>query len=108
MHSDALGCIRIHLDAFGCVRTLSENFENFDEKIDFSACLSGFKETRKMDHVRKVIAKHMVNSLKTSPHVYSSVEVDMTDIVASVRSNKDIFLEILQMDIGFLFHQQQF
>jgi len=71
----------------------SPDLEKNPDKTDKNALKSSFKETRKMDHVRKVIAKHMVNSLKTSPHVYSSVEVDMTDIVASVRSNKDIFLE---------------
>ena len=52
-----------------------------------------FSKTHKMDHVRKVIAKHMVDSVKTSPHVYSSVEVDMTDIVQFVESNKTRFLE---------------
>ena len=54
---------------------------------------SKFSKTHKMDHIRKVIAKHMVDSVKTSPHVYSSVEVDMTDIVRFVELNKTRFLE---------------
>ena len=58
----------------------SPYLEKNSDKADKNPLKGGFKETRKMDHVRKVIAKHMVNSLKTSPHVYSSVEVDMTDI----------------------------
>ena len=52
---------------------------------------SGFSKTHRMGHIRKVIAKHMVESVRTSPHVYSSVEVDMTDIVRFVESNKTIF-----------------
>jgi 2-oxoglutarate dehydrogenase E2 component (dihydrolipoamide succinyltransferase) len=38
-------------------------------------------ETIEMDRMRKLIADHMVNSIKTSPHVTSVVEVDMTKIV---------------------------
>ena len=34
-----------------------------------------------MDHVRKMIAQHMIKSRDTSVHVYSSSEVDMTSIV---------------------------
>jgi len=44
-----------------------------------------------MDHVRKMIAKHMVESRDTSVHVYSSNEVDMTNIVLFRNKNKDIF-----------------
>ena len=46
-----------------------------------------------MDHVRKVIAQHMVKSRETSVHVYSSLEVDMTDIVAYRNQNKEQFNE---------------
>ena len=34
-----------------------------------------------MDRMRRIIADHMVNSKKTSPHVTSFVEVDVTKIV---------------------------
>lgn len=34
-----------------------------------------------MDRMRKLIAKHMVNSVQTSPHVTSFTEADVTDIV---------------------------
>ena len=46
-----------------------------------------------MDHVRKVIAEHMVKSRETSVHVYSSLEVDMTDIVEYRNQNKEQFNE---------------
>ena len=42
-------------------------------------------------HVRKKISDHMLKSLKTSAHVYSSVEVDVTSIVDYVKSAKGSF-----------------
>ena len=44
-----------------------------------------------MDHVRKMIAQHMIQSRDTSVHVYSSSEVDMTQIVNFRNSNKEEF-----------------
>ena len=44
-----------------------------------------------MSHVRKMIAKHMIQSRDTSVHVYSSNEVDMTRIVDFRNKNKDSF-----------------
>jgi len=41
----------------------------------------GNVEIVEMDRMRKLIADHMVMSKKTSPHVTSFVEVDVTDIV---------------------------
>ena len=52
-----------------------------------------FGKIEEMDHVRKVIAKHMVDSVKKSPHVYSSVEVDMTNVVKFVQRSKDQFFK---------------
>jgi 2-oxoglutarate dehydrogenase E2 component (dihydrolipoamide succinyltransferase) len=43
--------------------------------------LSGETEIIEMDRMRKLIAEHMVNSKRTSPHVTSFVEADMTNIV---------------------------
>lgn len=34
-----------------------------------------------MDRMRRLIADHMVNSVKTSPHVFSVVEADVTNLV---------------------------
>ena len=44
-----------------------------------------------MDHVRKMIAKHMIKSRDTSVHVYSTSEVDMTEIVSFRNANKEKF-----------------
>ena len=46
-----------------------------------SASKTGTGEIVEMDRMRKLIADHMVMSKKTSPHVTSYVEVDMTPIV---------------------------
>jgi len=44
-----------------------------------------------MDRVRKLIAKHMVMSKQTAPHVTSFVEVDATEMVLWRNRNKDAF-----------------
>ncbi len=41
----------------------------------------GGDEIVQMDRMRKLIAQHMVDSKRTSPHVTSFIEVDVTDIV---------------------------
>ncbi len=46
-----------------------------------------------MSHIRKVIASHMAKSINTSPHVYSSVEVDVTPIVEYVKKYKGEYLK---------------
>ncbi|MCB9283242.1 MAG: 2-oxo acid dehydrogenase subunit E2 [Lewinellaceae bacterium] len=43
--------------------------------------VDGNVEIIEMDRMRKLIADHMVNSKRTSPHVTSFVEVDVTNIV---------------------------
>jgi len=48
-------------------------------------------EVIEMDRVRKIIAEHMVNSKRTSPHVTSYIDVDITDIVKWRESIKDSF-----------------
>ena len=42
---------------------------------------SGNVEIIEMDRMRKMIAKHMVDSVQTSPHVTSFVECDVTNLV---------------------------
>ncbi|MHC1707755.1 MAG: dihydrolipoamide acetyltransferase family protein [Bacteroidales bacterium] len=46
-------------------------------------------EVIEMDRMRKLIADHMVNSVKISPHVTSIIEVDMTNIVSWREKVKD-------------------
>jgi 2-oxoglutarate dehydrogenase E2 component (dihydrolipoamide succinyltransferase) len=50
-------------------------------------------EVIEMDRMRKLIADHMVNSVQTSPHVTSFVEVDMTNIVTWRNRIKNDFLK---------------
>ncbi len=48
---------------------------------DGAPIAKGNVEIIEMDRMRKLIAKHMVNSKQTSPHVTSFVEADVTDLV---------------------------
>ena len=58
-----------------------------------SVSVSGNVEIVEMDRMRKLIADHMVMSKRTSPHVTSYVEVDVTDIVNWRNKNKVAFQE---------------
>tara|TARA_B110000037_G_C17128422_1_gene509715 strand:- start:12145 stop:13491 length:1347 start_codon:yes stop_codon:yes gene_type:complete len=53
--------------------------------------VSGNVEVIEMDRMRKLIAKHMVNSVQTSAHVTSFVEADVTNIVNWRNKVKDSF-----------------
>jgi 2-oxoglutarate dehydrogenase E2 component (dihydrolipoamide succinyltransferase) len=53
--------------------------------------LSGNTEIKEMDRMRKLIAKHMVDSVQTSPHVTSFVEVDVTNMVIWREKVKQLF-----------------
>ena len=48
---------------------------------------------KEMSHIQKLVARHMKESINISPHVYSNVEVDVTDIVSFIKNNKDLFLK---------------
>lgn len=50
-------------------------------------------EVIEMDRVRKMIADHMVMSKRTSPHVTTLVEVDMTRLVKWREKHKEAFLK---------------
>ncbi len=54
---------------------------------------SGEDEIIEMDRMRKMIANHMVDSKKISPHVSSFVEADMTKIVNWRNITKNDFLK---------------
>ena len=53
--------------------------------------VSGASEIVEMDRMRKLIAKHMVDSIQTSPHVTSFVEVDVTNMVVWRDKVKELF-----------------
>ena len=55
--------------------------------------VSGEDEIIEMDRMRKLIAEHMVMSKRTSPHVTSYVEADVTNLVMWRNRIKDSFLE---------------
>jgi len=49
------------------------------------------EEIIEMSRTRRLIAEHMVRSKRTSPHVTSMVELDVTNVVQWRESNKEIF-----------------
>ena len=53
--------------------------------------VSGDSEIIEMDRMRKIIAEHMVMSKRTSPHVTSYVEADVTNLVMWRNKVKDSF-----------------
>ncbi len=53
--------------------------------------LSGITEILEMDRMRKLIAKHMVASVQTSPHVTSFAEADVTNMVTWRQKVKEDF-----------------
>ena len=64
----------------------SGKFASPDEVI-----ITGNTEIIEMDRMRKLIAKHMVESVQTSPHVTSFVEADVTNMVVWREKVKQLF-----------------
>lgn len=52
---------------------------------------TGDSEIIEMDRMRRLIADHMVQSVKTSPHVFSVVEADVTNLVNWRNKVKDAY-----------------
>lgn len=52
---------------------------------------NGDSEIIEMDRMRRLIADHMVQSVKTSPHVFSVVEADVTNLVNWRNKVKDAY-----------------
>ncbi len=59
--------------------------------IGTGVSLSGDVEIIEMDRMRKIIAEHMVMSKRTSPHVTSYVEADVTNLVMWRNKVKNAF-----------------
>ena len=55
--------------------------QNFSGAAVNGGSVNGQNEIIEMDRMRKLIAEHMVRSKRTSPHVTSFVEADVTNIV---------------------------
>jgi Pyruvate/2-oxoglutarate dehydrogenase complex, dihydrolipoamide acyltransferase (E2) component, and related enzymes len=62
------------------------------KKQTISASKSLGDEIIPMDRVRKIIAEHMVLSKRTSPHVTSFIDADVTRLVTWRNANKEKFL----------------
>jgi 2-oxoglutarate dehydrogenase E2 component (dihydrolipoamide succinyltransferase) len=63
----------------------------YQETSSFSVISSGQDEIIEMDRMRKMIAERMVESKRTSPHVTSFVEADVSNIVAWRNKYKNEF-----------------
>ena len=59
--------------------------------LDMKVAIPATGRSEEMHHMRKMISKHMMESLNTSAHVYVMTEVDMTSIVDFVKKKQDEF-----------------
>lgn len=76
--------------------SVKEQIHESNEHITSSkpaVSVNGDVEIIQMDRMRKLIAKHMVDSKRISPHVTSFVEADVTNIVKWRNANKKQFQE---------------
>jgi 2-oxoglutarate dehydrogenase dihydrolipoamide succinyltransferase (E2 component) len=60
------------------------------------------EETVPLEGMRKAIAEHMVRSKRTSPHVTTIAEVDMSKVVALREGNKDAFRQKYGISLSYL------
>ena len=70
------------------VTVLSSQNEPVRNEVQLPAVVSGNVEIIEMDRMRKLIAKHMVDSKRTSAHVTSFAECDVTNLVLWREKNK--------------------
>ena len=85
------------VDVLNYLNTKGTTKINSPDSIGASTEISGNTEFLKdsveqMDRVRAKIAEHMVNSKNVSAHVYTTSEVDVTNIVNIRNQKKDAFL----------------
>ena len=70
----------------------SDRAEPIATSVDYS--VHNLKDSvEKMDRIRTKIAEHMVQSKNISAHVYTTSEVDVSNIVNMRNNKKDIFLD---------------
>src|SRR5437588_21101 len=60
------------------------------------------EELVRINAVRRQIAEHMVRSVQTSPHVWTMVEVDMTDLVRYREAEKDDYRQRHGLNLTYL------
>jgi len=66
-------------------------FEEKDTVHQEKKIVSLSSRDEEMSYMRKLISKHMIDSLAISAHVYLMTEVDMTSIVEYVNQNQEAF-----------------
>ena len=71
---------------------LSNNFE-FNKNSNLKSSLEDKSTIRDLTRMEKILAEHMVNSRKISPHVQSFIELDVTSLWDWRNSIKDDFLK---------------
>jgi 2-oxoglutarate dehydrogenase E2 component (dihydrolipoamide succinyltransferase) len=74
------------------VKTSGASEPELENAIKKEISRSEGDEVIPMDRVRKLIASHMVMSKRTSPHVTSFIDADVTKLVNWRNANKDKFL----------------
>lgn len=67
--------------------------DSSESKASNAKAFNGGHEIIEMDRMRSMIADHMVDSKRTSPHVTSYVEADVTKIVEWREKNKEAFFK---------------
>jgi len=78
------------------------NTENtIAQSTDFNHSPNLQSSVEKMDRVRQKIAKHMIQSKEISAHVYTTSEVDVTNIVLMRNNKKDDFLKKNELKLTY-------
>jgi len=70
---------------------ISDKGSSISTSEPLSSDFSSMAEVEEMDVVRKRISKHMIHSQQTSAHVYSTVEIDMTNLLEIKRKYSDTY-----------------
>ena len=73
------------------VEVVKEVPATVQQKSATPVSISGGDEIIEMDRMRKLISGYMISSQQTSAHVYSFIEVDMTNVVKWREKNKNEF-----------------
>jgi 2-oxoglutarate dehydrogenase E2 component (dihydrolipoamide succinyltransferase) len=90
--NDILGFIKNKKDPEKIKVTTPDEFDNNKVKDTLKTTFAAEDEIIPMDRIRRLIAEHMVMSKKTSPHVTSFIDADVTHIVEWRNANKDSFM----------------
>lgn len=82
---DILNYLKVRNDS------IKPNIESSNSLKPISSTFKGHETIVEMDHMRKLIANHMRESIDVSAHVYVMSEIDMTNIVNFVKKENNAF-----------------